>query len=334
MAGRMGSPVRPLTLLHLTFVGPGKTPASVDFHPRLTVIYGASETGKSFVVESIDYMFGAGKLKDIQEAEGYTDILLGLRLANDQAITLVRQPGANKVSVYQEDLRAVSATPPAKILPIKHDPRSDNNLSCYLLKILRADGRQVLKSARPTLRSLSFRDLAHLCIISEGQMAGSRLPVLTPGQKTAETAEKSVFKYLFTGQDESGRVVGPTEVEKKIGKGKIALLDRLIDEARNSLVSEAGLTELQRQLAQLEQAMIATSAGIGGLLGERQLYAEQARGLEDDLADNHRAADASGTAAARVCARSSTPPSPRRSSTTQCAKTCPTPDSSSSTPRF
>ncbi|WP_370361454.1 hypothetical protein [Catenulispora sp. MAP12-49] len=263
----------------------------MDFHPRLTVIYGASETGKSFVVEAIDYMFGAGKLKEIQEAQGYTDILLGLRLADGQAVTLVRQPGLNRAAVYHGDFRTVPTTPPAKVLPVKHNPRSDNSLSRYLLKILQADGRQILKSARPTLRSLSFRDLAHLCIVSEGQMAGSRSPVLPSGQRTSETGEKSVFKYMLTGQDESGRVVGPTDVEKKVGKGKVALLTSLIDEARNSLAFDVHPTELERQLGQLEQAVAAASVDVDGLLEERRLYTDTVRGLENDLAENHRSAD-------------------------------------------
>lgn len=79
-----------LTLLHLTFVGPDKAPAAIEFGPHLTVIYGASDTGKSFIVDAIDYMLGASKLKKIDEAEGYTRILLGLRLANSQIVTLAR----------------------------------------------------------------------------------------------------------------------------------------------------------------------------------------------------------------------------------------------------
>jgi hypothetical protein len=86
-----------LTLLHLTFVGPDKQPATVEFGPKLTVVYGASDTGKSFIVDAIDYMLGASKLKEIEEAAGYTRILLGLHLAGDRTITLSRAPGANKV---------------------------------------------------------------------------------------------------------------------------------------------------------------------------------------------------------------------------------------------
>ena len=63
-------------LRFLGFFGPQKTPATVTFGPGLNVIYGASNTGKSFIVEAIDFMLG-GKppLRDIPERVGYDLVL-------------------------------------------------------------------------------------------------------------------------------------------------------------------------------------------------------------------------------------------------------------------
>jgi DNA repair ATPase RecN len=49
----------PLTIRHLCFTGPDRETASVTFGHGLNVIYGASETGKSFIVEALDFMLGA-----------------------------------------------------------------------------------------------------------------------------------------------------------------------------------------------------------------------------------------------------------------------------------
>ncbi|MET8860406.1 hypothetical protein ABZW95_30125, partial [Streptomyces sp. NPDC004579] len=89
-----------MRLLHLTFAGHDRAPAQVVFDPRLTVIYGASDTGKSFVTESIDYMLGARKLGMIPEADGYTQILLGVEFPDGSVVTLMRGPHSGKVSVY------------------------------------------------------------------------------------------------------------------------------------------------------------------------------------------------------------------------------------------
>ena len=61
------------------FLGPNKEWASVTFGPGLNVIYGALETGKSFILEALDFMLGAGAdLRDIPERVGYDRIFLGV----------------------------------------------------------------------------------------------------------------------------------------------------------------------------------------------------------------------------------------------------------------
>lgn len=60
-----------LFLKRLAFLGPNRPPASITLAPGLNVICGASETGKSFIVESIDFMLGGGDPpRDIPEKAG------------------------------------------------------------------------------------------------------------------------------------------------------------------------------------------------------------------------------------------------------------------------
>jgi hypothetical protein len=66
-------------------------------------------------------------------------------------------------------------------------------------------------------------------------MAGERSPVLTTGLPQNETGEKSVLKLLLTGQDEPVGPTVPGRVEKKVGKGQVEILDRLIDDNREKL---------------------------------------------------------------------------------------------------
>ena len=66
-----------LTLTYLAFLGPDKNPASVEFKPGLNVICGASETGKSFIVDSIDFMLGGSAIpRDVEERIGYDKVRL------------------------------------------------------------------------------------------------------------------------------------------------------------------------------------------------------------------------------------------------------------------
>src|ERR1035437_5634617 len=68
-----------LQLRFIRFLGPDKQPAEFKFTPGLNILWGSSDTGKTFLVEAIDFMLGAGDpLKDIPERVGYDRILLGL----------------------------------------------------------------------------------------------------------------------------------------------------------------------------------------------------------------------------------------------------------------
>jgi hypothetical protein len=103
--------VNRLTLVHLTFLGVGKPPATVEFSPDLTVVYGASETGKSYVEKSVDYMLGASVLKAIPENKGYSRILLGMQVDDGRVMTLSRGLADATIDVFNRDLRELTTAP-------------------------------------------------------------------------------------------------------------------------------------------------------------------------------------------------------------------------------
>ena len=48
-------------LTHLTLKGPGAPNAEVQFDSGLNVIVGASNTGKTYVAQCVDFMFGGSR---------------------------------------------------------------------------------------------------------------------------------------------------------------------------------------------------------------------------------------------------------------------------------
>jgi hypothetical protein len=60
-----------LHLHFIRFLGPNKEPAEFVFNDGLNILWGSSDTGKTFLVQAIDYMLGAGGLpRDIPEKMG------------------------------------------------------------------------------------------------------------------------------------------------------------------------------------------------------------------------------------------------------------------------
>ena len=75
----------------ICFTGPKKESAEINFGSGLNLIYGPSNTGKSSVLDGIDFMLGKEKpLKELPEHEGYDQIYLGVEFSNSECFTFVR----------------------------------------------------------------------------------------------------------------------------------------------------------------------------------------------------------------------------------------------------
>jgi len=156
-------------LMFLGFFGPQKEAATVAFGPGLNVLYGASNTGKSFIVEAIDFMLG-GKppLRDIPERVGYDLVLLGLENLNGEAFTLWRSMDGGGFRLYEGLHRTPPSTDiPSKQLDEQHSEKNGDNLSSFLLGLCGLSAKRVRKNSRNETNSLSFRNIARLMIVNE-----------------------------------------------------------------------------------------------------------------------------------------------------------------------
>ena len=80
-----------LRLRHLVFRGPHREAAGLEFGPGLNVLYGASEAGKSFGVQAIDFMLGGRPpLRDLPERAGYDRIYLGVETFGRVKLDILR----------------------------------------------------------------------------------------------------------------------------------------------------------------------------------------------------------------------------------------------------
>jgi energy-coupling factor transporter ATP-binding protein EcfA2 len=247
----------PLQLRGLSFNSPHKESASLEFQGGLNVICGASDTGKSFIVEAIDFLLGAkGPLRDIPERVGYDRERLALETVNGEIFTLQRSTGggnfhkfAGNWLVDEPDIES------GTILNQKHDHGNLNTLSVYLLSVIGLAEKYVRKNQQGIKNSFSFRDLAKLIIVKESDITKELSPVLS-GQRQ-DTKDYSVFKLILTGLDDSA-LVTQAEMKAEIvtrqnNNAKVEFIDELIEELRANL-NEIGInrTEAEEQLLQLQ----------------------------------------------------------------------------------
>ena len=246
-----------LSLRQLCFTGPGKAPALVKFSDGLNVIYGASDTGKSFVLEAIDFMLGGqAQLRDIPERVGYDRIALSIALSNGNDFTLFRAMNGGQFHLVE----GVHQTPPPGVEPrtlmSKHAADNPGTVSAFLLGHIGLDNRRTRMNKKNETSSLSFRNLVHLCLIDEGDIQKQSSPI-EGGQATQRTRELAVFKLLLTGVDDSSLVASTADAATTLSvAAKLDLVDELLDSYRSRLEDDAVTNdELRDQASRLENSL-------------------------------------------------------------------------------
>jgi predicted nucleic acid-binding Zn-ribbon protein len=229
-----------LTIRNLVFTGSAEGRAELALQPGLNVLYGASNTGKSFAVKTIDFMLGSTRaLPDIDERKAFERAWMALTLPAAGDITLMRALAGGSLELYPGH---VSAPGPAdqniRQLSAKHNHTNRDNISQFLLDELGFAGKQVATDLYGKKRSLSFRDLARFCIVDETAIQSEASPAES-GQYVSPTVERSVFKLLITGQDDSAIVpVVDRKTFKTSTAAKLEMIDEMIASINDELAAD------------------------------------------------------------------------------------------------
>jgi hypothetical protein len=262
-----------ITLLYLTFVGANVPVATVEFGERLTLVRGPSDTGKSFIVDAIDFMLGGQELKDIPEREGYAEVLLGLRIAGNE-YTLMRSVTGGAFGLFDGRVQGRPSGPPPRTLSQTHNAGNSENLSMWLLEAVGLAGSKLRKNVRNDTDSLSFRNLAHLVLVDETQMQSEIPPAMT-GRPTSKTKEISLLKLILEGDDDSNLIASPSGRDERRLKGaRLEIVDQLISGLESRLSGTADATAVRDQAARLSQSIDATTASIQQLTDSRTAAVE------------------------------------------------------------
>ena len=259
-----------LHLVHLTAVGKNVAPATIEFGDRLTVIHGASDTGKSHVFDLLSYAFGIAQTIELpDEAKGYQYVHLGVRSAESNIVTLVRDFDGGRIGLVEEDLRELMTEPAPEYLAPKHVSKDPRSVSRYLLSLTDLDESVVRTSQYNETRPLQWRDVFRLTAVDEETILTKRSPIEF-GQYHDRPVEAAIFRMFIEGQDDSGLTPIPKAAElKKISANKLQVLDQVIAELEQEVAASPPVDQLRDQLARLNGSLIAASRALNEVSSER-----------------------------------------------------------------
>jgi hypothetical protein len=285
-------------LVHLTAVGRNVPPTTLEFARHLTVIYGASEAGKSYVGEAIDFMFGASRLRDIPEAQGYGQLLLGIDFEGE-VVTLARNLRGGSISIFDGDLRQLPDRAPDDVVLGSHKKGRDDTISHYLLDRLDVAGSQLRRNKRNETVALSFRHIAHLVIIGEERMHSRTSPVES-GNPPTRTVELSALKLLLEGEDDTGLSAGEDPVAfRRLNRAQLSVLDRAIKRASSAVENASSRDESVVMLARVNEEIRKSSASMSTNLENRDNAISKLDGLKKQLRRYNGRASEAGALVAR-----------------------------------
>lgn len=213
----------------IRLIGSGVEDAFIKFDRGLNIVSGASDTGKTYVFQCIEYMMGASKPpKKIYEARNYTHILMEIETNDGVVISFKRQIGDKIIYTAFTSSDNFDKVQKHIALDAQHDAINKDNISMFLLNRIGIKDTVLLKkNSKGEKQTLSFRNICHLTNIDELAIIKEISPILS-GQYVSATVEKSIFKYVISGVDDEK--CGQVE-DVKLRKAKlISVIDFISEE--------------------------------------------------------------------------------------------------------
>jgi hypothetical protein len=194
---------------------------------------------------------GGGELRELPERAGYDRVVMQISFSDGKDFTIQRaiQGGAYLWRAGKhEELEKTDET-----LKPSHDAAKDDNLSARILGLLGLAKPRLRRDKDMNTVSFTLRNLALLSIVQEDRIIATLSPVLT-ANKVNNTVEKSAFKYVLSGVDDSALVAIR---EAKEGQAKLVVnrnaLESLIETRQSKLPSADQIALTRERLKLLEK---------------------------------------------------------------------------------
>lgn len=195
-----------LLINQLIVVGRNKN-YTVNFNPGVNIIYGDSATGKSSILNLIDYLLGAKHFDlypEIEAAGRYAVLDVTL---NEDRYTIKRDifDASKPIEVFPCEYGKIEEFPGTKYLPnfkLNSNYPNAGFYSEFLFNALNFNNVRIKESPSKDdskLVRLSFRDLIKYCYVDQDDLGSKKF--LKPENYALQAKYKEVFKYIFNTLD-------------------------------------------------------------------------------------------------------------------------------------
>lgn len=244
-----------MQLSELRLTGGGVPDARMIFKPGGNVISGDSDTGKSYMLRCIDYVFGAEAMtKVITEAEPYERVLIELQNDAGQFLTLGRSLAGGNIAVHHTPISSMQGD--GTSVQWKRTGQSKlPDITSIVLPFAGMTEAQLRKNNRGQKQRLTLRTLLPIFLVDEISVIAERSPVLG-SVGFDETARKRMLSYLLTGKDDEAIIADESkEIANAKATAKITLIDELLGPVEARLQEFGANDEEEQSIERVSSAI-------------------------------------------------------------------------------
>lgn len=226
-----------LQVREILLTGKGLPDASVKFGPGPNVIAGESDTGKSYLLHCLDYIFGADELKKrVPQADSYEKLWVEFQNSTGEYLSLVRSLSGGDLAAHHCRISLIDGSG-AVVVNRRHGTSKAADVTSVLFPFAGIPEALLRKNNDGKTQRLTIRTFLPVLIVDEVSVIEEQSPVLgRPGFD--ETARKRMFAYLLSGKDDSSVIA--TEKQTIVAArldAQVALINDLLGPLEQRLQS-------------------------------------------------------------------------------------------------
>lgn len=263
-----------LQLRQIVLRGEGVPDASIKFLPGGNIVAGESDTGKSYLLRCLDYIFGADEMKKrIPVAEPYSKLYVQFENKVGGVLTLERHLSGGNLASHTcliEDIQG--AGKPLK--PKRKGKSNARDITEVLFQFAGLSEAVLRKNDRGEVQRLTIRQYLPVLLVDEIAIIDERSPVLGKGGFD-ETPRKRMFAHMLTGKDDAGVIAAEkSEIAQARLTAQLGLITGLLEPLEHRI--QQGPMADQDSIEKVELAIAELSASHFEITGERaKLQAER-----------------------------------------------------------
>lgn len=261
-------------LRQIVLRGEGVPDASIKFLPGGNIVAGESDTGKSYLIRCLDYIFGADEMKKrIPVAEPYSKLYVQFENKVGGVLTLERHLSGGDLASHNCNIEDIQGT--GKSLKPKRKGKSKaRDITEVLFQFAGLSEAVLRKNDRGEVQRLTIRQYLPVFLVDEITIIDERSPVLGKGGFD-ETPRKRMFAHMLTGKDDSGVIAAEkSEIAQARLTAQLGLITGLLEPLEHR-IQQSPIAD-EDSIEKVEFAIAELSASHFEITGERaKLQAER-----------------------------------------------------------